>query len=109
MNKALDILIAITTNFIGFFAVSICFFTMMAFGIVSEDYFMTQNRLSFNEWASTTMIIWIVCGLFSVAGVFMKQNGRYALILSPAIIPLLYGFISLLIFGGVAESASPAP
>jgi bacteriorhodopsin len=109
MNKALDILIAITTNLIGFFAVSICFFVMMAMGIVTEDYFLSQNRLSFNEWASTTMIIWIVCGVFSIAGLFMKQNGRYILILSPAIIPLLYGFSALLLFGGVAESVPTSP
>ena len=109
MNKALDILIAITSNLIGFFAVSVCFFTMMALGIVSEDYFLTQSRLSFNEWASTTMIIWIICALFSVAGLFIKQNARYALILSPAIIPLLYGFSALLLFGGVTELTPAAP
>ena len=109
MNKALDILIALTTNLIGFFAVSICFFTMMALGVITEDYFLTQSRLSFNEWSSTTMIIWIVCGLFSIAGIFMKQGGRYVLILSPAIIPLLYGFISLMLFGGVAELAPASP
>lgn len=109
MNKALDILIVITTNLIGFFAVSICFFTMMALGIIAEDYFLNQNRLSFNEWASTTMVIWIICAVFSVFGIFMKQSGRYILILSPAIIPLLYGFSALLLFGGVADSAPVSP
>ena len=109
MNKALDILILITTNLIGFFAVSICFFTMMALGVVTEDYFMTQNRLSFNEWASTTMIIWIVCGLFSIAGMFMQQSGRYVLILSPAIVPVLYGLSALLLYGGAPDSVALSP
>ena len=109
MNKALDILITITTNLIGFFAVSICFFTMMSLGIITEDYFLTQNRLSFNEWSSTTMIVWIVCALFSIAGIFVKQNGRYILILSPAIVPVLYGFSALLLFGGVSGAAPVSP
>ena len=109
MNKALDILIVITTNLIGFFAVSICFFTMMALGIITEEYFLSQNRLSFNEWSSTTMFVWIICALFSVFGIFMKQSGRYILMLSPALIPLLYGFSALLLFGGVAGSAPVSP
>lgn len=109
MNKALDILIAVTTNLIGFFAVSICFFSMMALGIVTEDYFLNQTRLSFNEWSATTMAVWIACAIFSIAGIFMKQSGRYVLILSPAFVPLFYGFSALLLLGGVGDSAPVSP
>ncbi|MAE50400.1 MAG: hypothetical protein CMH27_01180 [Micavibrio sp.] len=101
MDKALDILIVITTNLIGFLSISICFFTLLALGFIHEDYFTTHSNMTFEYWSSTTMIVWIICAIFSICGLFIKRKERYLMMAAPGIIPLLYGFITLYIFGGL--------
>lgn len=95
MNKAIDILIALTANLIGFFSVPICFYSLYALGLVSADHFSQQGQMSFTEWASPILIVWIICAVFSVVGLWTQQKGRYLLIAAPAIVPVLYGLTTV--------------
>lgn len=87
----------ILTGFIGFWSVSICYFTLSGFGIISDDYFLTQDRLPFQTWSSIIIGLWFVCLLFSFGGIFINKKERYILYAAPLIIPIVYGFGSILI------------
>lgn len=101
MNRLKDIAIILMTNAVGFLSVSICFYTLLVLGIVTEDFFVNASQISFESWASGVFIVWIVCLLFSLAALAIKQKERLVLMVSPAIIPILYGFSVLVLFGGV--------
>lgn len=99
MKRSYEIMLIILTNFIGFLSVPICFYTLWALGIVSEDFFATQSQISFQNWAAGILGVWAVCLLFSLAALMIKQKERIILMVAPAIIPIVYGFSILVIFG----------
>lgn len=102
MKRSFDFLLIIMSNLIGFLSVSICFFTLMTLGIVREDFFVNQTQISFESWSTGILIVWIICFLFSLAGLFMKQKQRLVLMISPAFVPIIYGFSVLVLLGGAS-------
>lgn len=103
MNKALDIGLIAITNFIGYWSVALCFIVLLQLGIVTEDYFANNDKLSFQDWSVGILLVWLGCMLFSIAGLFVKKNDRYILFIAPAIVPVIYGFSVIFLFGGVSS------
>jgi len=103
MNKALDIGLIAITNFIGYWSVALCFIILLQLGIITEDYFANNDKLSFQDWSVGILLVWLGCMLFSIAGLFVKKNDRYILFVAPAIVPAIYGLSVIFLFGGVSS------
>lgn len=91
-----EILTFIAANLVGFFSLSICFYSLLIAGIIEEDFFSVHGAASFQNWSSGILIVWIICALFSIGGLFLKKKERYILLIAPAVVPLVYGFTTLL-------------
>ena len=102
MNRYLDFGLAVVTNFIGYWSVAICFYTLLKLNIVGENFFVEQSTINFRDWSAGVLIVWIICLLFSIAGLFVSKKERYILIAAPAFVPAFYGFSVLVLFGGLS-------
>jgi hypothetical protein len=104
MNRFFDLLLVLACNVLGFFSIGLCLFIAYGLGLVAENSF--QNHAGdIQKWFIIgTQLVWLACAAFSLSGLFVKNNSRYVLILSPAYMPLLYGLCVLLAFAGKASS-----
>jgi hypothetical protein len=102
MKRFYDIALIAVTNLIGFLSVPICFFSLMQIGVVTEDFFANESQISFQEWSAGILLVWFACLLFSIAALFIQQKERIILMISPAIVPIIYGFSVLFLFGGAS-------
>ncbi|MFP4313042.1 MAG: hypothetical protein ACLFR0_01835 [Alphaproteobacteria bacterium] len=101
MKRFYDFLIIAVTNLIGFLSVSICFYTLLSLGIINENYFVNDSQITFQSWAAGILVVWLICLGFSIAALFIQQKQRLVLMIAPAVIPGLYGFSVLVLFGGI--------
>ncbi len=97
MKMILPILMFVASNLIGFFSLSICLFSLLATGIITEDFLSREGAFNLQNWSASIMIIWIICALFSIAALFMKKKERFILLAAPAVVPVIYGFGALFI------------
>lgn len=101
MKRSHEIALMVLTNIVGFLSVSICFYVLLLLGIVDEEFWVSKSQISLQTWSASVIGVWLVCFLFSIAGFFIKQKEKIILLVAPAIIPMLYGFSVLILFGGV--------
>lgn len=102
MKRSHEISLVALTNFIGFWSIPICFFTLMQMGMISENFFTEQSQISFQSWAAGILIVWVICLFFSLSALVIKQKEKIILMVAPAIIPILYGFSVLVLYGGAS-------
>lgn len=95
-TRLINALIFLLTGVLGFFSISICYFTLVFMGVIDEGYF-EQSRITFESWSAGILIVWFICLLFSFAGIFMDKKERGILFAAPVVVPLVYGFTSLLV------------
>lgn len=98
-TRLINVLIFLLTGIVGFLSVSICFYSLVLAGVIGEGYFLEQSRITFESWSTGILIVWFICLLFSFAGIFMHKKERGILFAAPVVVPLLYGFTSLLVAG----------
>ncbi len=103
-TRLTDFLFIIICAGIGFFSVGIASHIAYALGLVSMEGIeanIEQVRLWF---MAGTLMVWGVCALFALSGLFVPGKSRYVLILSPLYVPMIYGFTTLLLFAGVSSA-----
>jgi hypothetical protein len=97
--RLVNFLVFLLTGFIGFWSVSICYYSLALTGIIEEGFFTEHSRISFDKWATGILAIWFISLIFSFAGIFMHKKERGLLFAAPIVLPLLYGFTSLFVSG----------
>lgn len=96
MNLPFKFLIFAAANAIGFFSASACYLLAVHTGAIpiadpSFDPSIIRSALS------KIMMTWAACGLFSIAGLFLKEKAGLFFLLMPSAVPLIYG-LNLLVF-----------
>ncbi|MFN3700499.1 MAG: hypothetical protein ACK4VI_03140 [Alphaproteobacteria bacterium] len=88
-------------TFVGFWSIPLCYYSLRLLNIIPEGY-LTQESASgadFFSWSVSVLAIWLVCTIFSLAATFSEKPDRFILLLSPAIIPVIYGLAALVLLG----------
>jgi hypothetical protein len=95
MNFPAKFFIWIICNIVGFFSASISYHLGIASGTIPVTETGVDPAIIRHAF-SQIMLTWIVCGIFSLAGLFLKDKTALFFLMAPAVIPLGYG-LSLLV------------
>jgi hypothetical protein len=94
-------LIFFGTAFIGFWSIPLCYYSLRLLNIIPEGHLAQENAsgIDFFGWSVSVLGIWLICTIFSFAATFSEKPDRFILLLSPAIIPVIYGLAALVLLG----------
>jgi hypothetical protein len=91
-----DLINLLLANAVGFLAANFWYVLGVktgAFPITQENF----DPIIVKEFFNKTIMIWLICAFFSLFSLFMHGLPRYAFMLAPAMIPMLYGFSVLVL------------
>lgn len=96
MTAPVRFFIFIAANIVGFFSASFCYHLAVYAGslpVTDPNFNPGMIKPAFSQ----IMLTWTVCGVFSIAGLFLREKIALLFLIAPGIVPLGYG-LSLLVF-----------
>ncbi len=95
-KKILDIFYLLFANTLGFFVPIVLYPLGIFLNIIEFDKEGPNPVLLQFAFLQATTVTWLVCALFSLAFLFIRDKIRWVFILAPVLIPLFYGTVTLL-------------
>lgn len=81
----------ISANMIGFFSPMICSYIGIVTGLLSSSD-PEFTAAEFQTWfLSGMMMTWLICAIFSLGYFFTNGKRRVIFLLTPALVPIVYG------------------
>jgi hypothetical protein len=95
MSLPIKILIFLLSNILGFFAATIIIMLALKFNFMDIDAPGFDPKAIKDIFIVRVFLTWIICGLFSISGFFVRGVWRIIFLLAPCVLPYLYGIMLL--------------